>query len=104
MCNAACPNCNRHTPLRDHKRAYLTGKGLFGLLAGGSQSLDVSWRRAMPLLPQPTTQPGSSSVRQSRRGLGAVAGLGMLALASAVAALTPAERVAGLMASTSPTH
>ena len=55
----------------------------------------------MPLLPQPTTQPEPSRVRRSRRGLGAVAGLGMLALASAVAAFTPAERVAGLMSSTS---
>ena len=41
-------------------------------------------------------------MRLSRRGLGAVAGLGMLAMASAVVGLTPAERVAGgLMSSTS---
>jgi serine protease Do len=56
----------------------------------------------MPMLPHQPTEPARSRVRLSRRGLGAVAGLGMLALAGAVVALTPAERVAGgLMASSS---
>jgi serine protease Do len=40
-------------------------------------------------------------VRLSRRGLGAVAGLGLLALASAVATFPTSQRVAGLMSSTS---
>src|SRR5262245_63875890 len=55
----------------------------------------------MPLLAHQPTEPGSSTVRRSRRGLGAVAGLGMLAVASGVMALTPAERIAGLMSSSS---
>jgi serine protease Do len=55
----------------------------------------------MPLLAHQPTEPGSSRVRLSRRGLGAVAGLGMLAVASGVVALTPAERIAGLMSSSS---
>jgi serine protease Do len=55
----------------------------------------------MPLLAHRPTEPGSSRLRLSRRGLGAVAGLGMLAVASGLVALTPAERAAGLMSSSS---
>ncbi len=55
----------------------------------------------MSMLPDQPTQPPSFRSRLSRRGLGAVAGLGMLAAAGALATFTPAERVAGLMSSTS---
>src|SRR5262245_38049093 len=61
-----------------------------------------SWRRVMPMLPHQPTEPAPSRARRPRRGLGAVAGLGMLAMAGAVVALTPAERIAsGLMTSSS---
>jgi serine protease Do len=54
------------------------------------------------MLPHQPTEPASFRLRLSRRGLGAVAGLGMLAMAGAVVALTPAERITGgLMSSTS---
>ena len=55
----------------------------------------------MPSLPQHPEHPRSAKVRLSRRGLSAVAGVGMLALASAVAALAPGEHAAGLMSSSS---
>jgi serine protease Do len=55
----------------------------------------------MPLLAHQPTEARLSRARLSRRGLGAVAGLGMLAVASGVVAFTPAERMAGLMSSTS---
>ena len=51
----------------------------------------------MPMLPDPPTEPASFRSRRSRRGLGAVAGLGMLAMAGAVFALTPGEHGSGLM-------
>lgn len=55
----------------------------------------------MPMLPNEPTHPPSLRSRLSRRGLGAVAGLSMLAAVGALATFTPAERVAGLMSSTS---
>ena len=51
----------------------------------------------MPMLPHSPTEPASFRSRRSRRGLGAVAGLGMLAMAGAVFALTPGEHGSGLM-------
>ena len=55
----------------------------------------------MPMLPNQPTQPPLFRLRLSRRGLGAVAGLGMLAAAGALATFTPPERVAGLLSSAS---
>jgi serine protease Do len=49
---------------------------------------------------QPTPQP-SFRMRLSRRGLSAVAGLGMLAAAGALVTFTPADHGAGLMSGTS---
>ena len=51
----------------------------------------------MPMFPHSPTEPAPFRSRLSRRGLGAVAGLGMLAMAGAVLTLPPAERVGGLM-------
>jgi serine protease Do len=55
----------------------------------------------MPTNPNQPAQPPSFRLRLSRRGLGAVAGLGMLAAAGALATFTPADRIGGLMSSSS---
>src|SRR6185295_5492784 len=101
ICNPLCPKCNRTIPLRGRPRAYLTGEWVTSSVTRGTKLLHSSRRRVMAIDPdQPTPQP-SFRMRLSRRGLSAVAGLGMLAAAGALVTFTPADHGAGLMSGTS---